>query len=34
MRRPLIFLEHIGAQTIIFVAVLVLAVLFVDWLGL
>ena len=34
MRRSLMYLEHIGAQTIIYVAVLALAALFVDWLGL
>jgi hypothetical protein len=28
------YLEHIGAQAIIYVAILALAALFVDWLGL
>jgi hypothetical protein len=27
------YLEHIGAQTIIYVALLVLAALLIDWLG-
>jgi hypothetical protein len=33
MRRSLMYLEHIGAQTIIYVALLVLAALLIDWLG-